>query len=275
LTSGVVQVASGIFHLGVGGLLFGGIGGNGMGSLTLAKRSQILDRIRGCRSSLRVAAKTHLLKCVSSSISGIINALGLQLPILLVGSLFGITASGYYLVANRTVVTANTLIGNAISQAFYGEAAECYRIGGTALRQLFLRTSTVIFLLSSTLSAVLWFVAPTGIPYLFGPRWIEAAEYTRWLGILLIGNLTCGSVSTMILVIRKQHLQIPWDVCRALLTIVAFYWASSRGLAAIGAVRVYVIFSLLAYLLWLLILGLLLRSATQATERSLTPALKA
>lgn len=242
LGSTVAQLGLGLAGAGSMGLILGGLANQVIGSGGLAKRGEVMARFGAARislASLRTTARTFGGTALASSLSGVINTLGGQLPFLLITSLFGAKAGGFFMLSNKVFYASSELIGNAVAQTYYGEASSRYREDRDGFKRLFLRTSISLLGLGLVVAIAVWVLAPWGIALVFGEKWREAGMYARYLTILFLFNLVCSPVSTTVFILNKQHIQVVWDVFRLLVVAGCLYGAAHLGYDAVQAVLLY------------------------------------
>src|SRR5690606_8732501 len=77
----------------------------------------------------KVMANRYRRFPIYSSGEGLLNTAGLQLPPLLFAALFSPAAAGLYALANQILSLPMSLIGGAVGQVFFSQAAQAHRDG--------------------------------------------------------------------------------------------------------------------------------------------------
>jgi O-antigen/teichoic acid export membrane protein len=259
-----------LFRTGPLGLLLGGVANQTMGYSTFARRGHLLRRMREARVSraaLLGAARHHRRTAFWSSASGFVNTLALQLPFLLMASLFGLKASGCLLLSSRITTAGGDLISSTVAQTYYGEATTRYREDRSELKRLFAKAVRGLLLISLAVAIVVWMVAPTVVTVVFGSKWSDAGMFARYQSLVLLGSLVVSPVSTTVFILRKMHLQVIWDICRIGVVAACFFGAHSMQWNAVRAVGLYSVGSLATYTIWLGVLIALVSRASHEDRR--------
>ena len=117
------QVVAGLLGLGAHGLVGGLAFGQAVRVVALASslRVSLRSRVSG-RDLRRVATRFRSLPLLMAP-SGLLNALGLQLPVLLASTLFGVQVAGWLGMTQRVLLLPVALFGIAVAQVFLGEFA--------------------------------------------------------------------------------------------------------------------------------------------------------
>lgn len=112
----------------------------------------------------------------------LINAFSQSLPVLLLASYFGVSASGQYTIAISVLAMPANLIGNSVIAVFYPRITEAIRNGENA-RSLIIRATLGM----AATGAVPYLLVAVAGPFLFslvfGPEWRTAGVYSQWLAV--------------------------------------------------------------------------------------------
>ncbi|WP_306232488.1 oligosaccharide flippase family protein [Agrococcus beijingensis] len=136
---------------------------------------------------------------------------------LVIGSM-SLSALGQYSQAWRLVNVPASLIGAALSQVYFPEFAS------TPRKDLFraVRSSVVKSMLISAIPfALIFWLSPLVFPWALGDQWVEAGRYAQVLVPWLYINLATSPISTLFVVLQKQHVSLPFAVVYAIAPIVA------------------------------------------------------
>lgn len=146
--------------------------------------------------------------------AALLNALGTQLPLLLIGGLFGATQAGYLGVAQRIVEAPAALFSAAVSQVFVGELAERVRSGQRHNTTAYLRSSMLlgIFGLSLALGAIL--LGPIVFPWLLGQQWAQSGAYAQAIGVWVGVGFIVSPLSQVYSVYQRAGLNLALDIFR-------------------------------------------------------------
>lgn len=125
---------------------------------------------------------------------------------------YSLSALGQYSQAWRLVNVPAALIGSAISQVYFP------RLASTPKRDLprVVRSSvTQSLLLGFVPFALVFFLSPIVVPWVLGEQWQDAGLYAQALVPWLYLNLAASPVSTLFVVLGKQHLGLMFAVVYA------------------------------------------------------------
>jgi len=272
VTSVVPMCLAAVPAIGPVGLLLGATLGSGVGALRLARVSKLLnwltrDRFRW--ASLKRNAAHHARTATASSLSGTMNLAASQAPLLLMTAYFGPVKTGFLFLAMRLISATDVLIGNAVGQVFFGEAAASFREDPARLRSLFIKTVVALAIPSAVISAGIWLLAPFAVTLVFGKAWSEAGFYAHWLALRFLASMVCSPVSTVAFILGKQLQQVVWEVVRTVGAVLAFWWCAAVGSGPRTAVMIYAMISFGAYAVWLLLLSRYVAKAAQSDNRQI------
>jgi O-antigen/teichoic acid export membrane protein len=197
----VIQLAS--FKLGGLALLVGQIAGQSVGIASLARPALGAPAFRHVSLlGLKHVALRHRRFPIFSTWEGLSNTAGLQLPPLLFAFLFSPAAAGLYALANRVLSMPMSMIGGAIGQVFFANAAEAHRAGelGPLVAQLHGKLAHIGF----PPALLLIFLGPDLFALVFGENWRQAGEFARWMAPWLYLVFVSSPLSTLFAVTGHQ-----------------------------------------------------------------------
>lgn len=102
---------------------------------------------------------------------------------LALGAISGVTAVGYFSLADKIRLAAQALL-TPISQAIFPRMSHLYKHDSRAAHHLLKRSSLIIIALSSVVSLCIWITADWIILLLGGEAFAPAAKTLRWLAFL-------------------------------------------------------------------------------------------
>ena len=224
----LIQGILGFSGSGATGLVAGDASGRFCGAVYLTRRSLTLyfRKLRSVSlSDIAAAAIKYKRFPLISSISSLINSCGLFLPPLLLNMIFETRIAGLFSLTYRIVKIPVTLIGQAVSQVYIGEAAKRLHDEPSALWRLFNRTTGKLFLLSLPPGLLFGLIGPSLFVLVFGSEWRIAGEYARYLSIMLVLQFVTVPVSQTLNILERQDLQLFWDILRLATLLGLFYLA--------------------------------------------------
>lgn len=260
--------------LGVGGASAGGlVGGALVGrALTLVVFSK---DIRNFREKLQHQAGLSYRDLMSRfwrfptvlAASAVINTLGLQLPVLLVGAWYGDSAAGQFGMSQRTLSIPLLLIGAAIGQVYLSEMSRAMREGsGTALN-LFDKSSVALTAAGLVIASVLMVLGPGIFATVFGRPWVVAGEIARAMSVSLAFQLVASPLSQVLIVYERYRMQFGWDLARLMAVVLVFIGARAAELELVTTIWILSGVTAVCYVVsWLLSRSTIVDSRGELSE---------
>ena len=201
----MVGVQLGGFILGPLALILGHVSGQAAGNTSLgmlAIRNQwSLFCNVGLQGVIR-ASKRYRGFPIFSTWGGAFNMAGTHLPPLLFAASFSASAAGIYMLANRVLSMPMQLIGRAISDVFFSNAAEANR--NNQLGHLVANIHEKLAQIAMPPTLVLLLAGPELFTLIFGPDWRQAGVFTQWMSIYIYFQFITSPLSQIISVLEKQ-----------------------------------------------------------------------
>lgn len=236
-------------------LLVGQASGQGAGTISLASNILKGSALKQCsRQGILKAAYRYRQLPLFSTWAGFFNAAGQQLPALMLAAFFSASSVGQYALAQRVLMLPMSVIGTAIGQVFFGNAAEAHREGrlGPLVRKIYDQLSSV----AMPAALLLVLAGPQIFLFVFGDDWEQAGVFARWMAPWLYMVFITSPLSTLLSVLEKERLGM---------FLQAFLLAARAFAIAIGAwvgdvQTAVILFSIVSALYWLLFLLWIMQS---------------
>ncbi len=228
LASAGAQLGMGLLSAGsiglTGGYALGQITAGGVlfGSLVKEDR-RLLHQIT--RNRIKDAAFRYRRFPLISSWSALLNSGGLQLPSLLLLAFFGAATAGWFGLAQRVMGIPISLIGYSVSQVYLGEASRLRNENPEAMRQLFLRTATRLFIFVGVPMMIGGGIAPWAFGFIFGEQWRASGWFIVALLPMFLGQVVAMPLSQSLNILERQDLQLYWDASRVALVVLIIFSA--------------------------------------------------
>lgn len=228
----------------MGGLKFGAVGlvgGYVLGRI-VAGGQLLYSMIRDSRtlfgdihfSNIKKSASRYRRFPLISSWSALLNQGGLQAAPLLLAAFYGVQVAGWFGLAQRVAGIPLTLIGRSVSQVYLGEASRLHNENPAAMRRLFLRTASKLFLYVGIPLMIGGLIAPWIFGFIFGEQWRISGWYIVALLPMFLGQMVVTPLSQTLNILERQDLQLIWDFFRILVVASAiaipYYWFRSETL---------------------------------------------
>jgi O-antigen/teichoic acid export membrane protein len=217
----VCQLGLGLLHPSVTSLILGFIGGYFIGLILASHtcaRAFLAAAASIHRGGIRQVAAEYRAFAILTSPSGVINAMGSQLPNLLLPSLYGPVVTGQYSLSQRVLGQPQALVGQAVNQVLWGIAPRLVTEEPARLWPLFIRLNAGLLALMMPALVLTWFGADI-FSFVFGPAWGQAGTFA---GIMIVASLLglAAQGTTGLHVYRLNHWMCAWEVMQLALTLV-------------------------------------------------------
>lgn len=248
-----LNIVGGIFQLGAWGLIVSlvSVAWVGIGTLLSHANEFRSSLARLSKAKIKASWLRFWRESVLSTLVSIVNTASLAIIPLLFAQFYSTTEVGWYALMYRLAITPIGMFTSAIGQSFWAEAASLVKIDRFALRQLFLRTSVRLTILATPIIAAC-ILGPIYTSFIFGEEWKNAGYVLAALTPLLFGQIVVSPLSHLI-IHRKQHWQLLWDVCRLLTVVTAINFSALINLPITLTILITSFINLLMYFLlfWL------------------------
>jgi O-antigen/teichoic acid export membrane protein len=184
---------------------------------------------------------------------GLINALGTALAPLLVLTMFGVTVSGQFAIADRAIMFPVALVAIAVAQVYSARFSVLLRERSLAIRPEFRRLVITMFALGAGPSLALAAFGPAAFTIVLGPDWTQAGEFARLLAPAVLGGFVAGSVNMVLILIERQSRQLALDLLRLTLLAAPWPFIAWMGLGPGIAIAAYSLLSVCVNLTFLFV----------------------
>jgi O-antigen/teichoic acid export membrane protein len=268
----LTQVGTGIAGFRTGGLVLGLAVGQAAGALSLLWGSGMRsDAARQGRQPRRLAAalwRYGRFPLVSSP-SGLVNVMGLQMPVLFIAYHYGNEVAGWLGLSQRVLALPVALIGAAAAQVYLGELVNSSRLGGPRSLSLFMMASRRLAGVGLVTVLVLLVAGPWLFRFVFGPQWVVSGQYAQALSLGVAAQLVASPLSQTLTAFERQYAQLIWDIARLVVVTGATGLCALVGGSALESMWCFGLASFAAYgASWLLSRQTLRQRSGTATDRA-------
>jgi O-antigen/teichoic acid export membrane protein len=255
------QVIFGVAPGGPLGLIVGYVVGQGIGCYRMTRQYVQRSSVRTISwgKMIAVAARYPKFPLVNTP-AAFLDGLGLQLPYLLFAFFYGPVPAGLFLLAQRVARVPMQLIGQSVSQAYFGHVSEAARdpsaVRAGEVHSAYWSTARRLFLLGVAPAIVIVLIAPQLFAWIFGQEWREAGVYTQAMILAALAQFVVSPISLTLVATNRQELQLVWEAARLVVVtaaiLVPHYLSASAQMAIVfisaGQVLMYVaLFVLMAW----------------------------
>lgn len=218
------------------GLMAGPIAGRTAASALLAIRFRPTILARVPAKDMVNAVRAYWRLPAAFAPSALLNALGSQLPILVIARTFGAGDAGEFGMALQVSAIPGALIGAALSQVFLGEFAARHRAGTGAGKRDFVRATRRLLLPAGLSFVGLFVVAPMLLPWILGDEWIQVGDFTRAMALAISVGVVVSPLSQVFLIYQRAVWNVGLDISRITLMVGVAVLSASMALSAVQTV---------------------------------------
>lgn len=209
-----VQLGLGLMRAGAGGLVIGLISGQ---TLAIGLMANMMHRHcprywRAIDARKMWALAKRYKSCPQFLVPAhALGALATQLPAIFINTTFGLSAAGFFMLAERVVALPLSLISASIGDVFRQEIAERFHAGENCRRQ-FLSTLRKLTAIATPPFLILLFCAPALFAIVFGERWRIAGEYAQLMCPMFYLRFISNPLSLVAIVAQRNRFEFLWQV---------------------------------------------------------------
>ncbi|MDO8108496.1 lipopolysaccharide biosynthesis protein [Isoptericola sp. b441] len=244
------QLGAGFLGLKTGGLVVGLGMGQATSAVSLVAGSQLFTaegREGRTPARLRAMARRYRRFPLILAPSGLLNVMGLQLPVILIAYWYGSSVAGWMGLTQRVLSLPVMLVGTAMAQVYLGELARAAHDEPGRAHRLFVSASRRLFAVGAAAAVAVVALGPFLFGLVFGSEWRTSGQYAQALAVSLAAQLLAVPVSQTLIVFERQLLQLAWDAGRLVLIVSAVAATYFSGGSALHALWAYGVASAVAY----------------------------
>ena len=150
----------------------------------------------------------------------LLNAVGMQAPLLLIAAFFNKTEVGYFSMAMAVFAIPITVISGALRDVFRQRANDDFKATGSCravYKKLFLPLSVAAL---AALLLLVWFL-PWFTTLFLGKQWLAAGVYSQYLAPAMALSFVANSMSGVFIVAEKLKALFYWQVYYVVSTLAA------------------------------------------------------
>lgn len=228
----LLQVLAGMSAHSSLGLPAGVAGGQAIGLLALLRGAGLRSASAqwGVRPRvIRYVARRYRRFPLYLTVSGLMNVLGLQIPVLLIAAANSAAVAGWLGMAQRVLAFPVMLIGAALGQVYLASAARTTREGTGLVSPLLLATAKRLAVVAVAIGVPVMAFGPWMFATVLGENWRTSGAYGQALAVGLIMQLVAVPISTTLAILERQRLQFAWDGLRLIIVSGAVYLSIRVG----------------------------------------------
>jgi O-antigen/teichoic acid export membrane protein len=177
-----------------------------------------------------------------------INSASQSLPVLMLASLFGPAAAGFYALARTVIGMPATLIAESVGTVFYPQIAEAHSQGKSCFKPVATATMALAAVGLIPFGLIMLF-GPWLFQLVFGTQWALAGVYARWLAFMYYFNFINRPTVSAIPVLGLQKGLLIYEIFSTGTKILALYFGLIIYKSDEMAVSLFAIVGAIAYLM--------------------------
>ncbi|MBC1435206.1 oligosaccharide flippase family protein [Listeria rocourtiae] len=203
------------------------------------------------KRNLRFLVRKYYRYPLFSSGSLFLNALTLQVPLLLITYYFGNEIAGFFGLGQRVIGMPIVLLTSVLGQVFYSVAAKGMHTESLRVFSLFKNVVKKAMLYGLPIFTILALLAPSIFAFIFGEEWRVSGEYVQRLLPVFYLQLVTVPVSQTLYLLGHQKTQFLWDASRLMSIVALFFIAHIQQLNILTVLSGYAILGSIFYGLFL------------------------
>ncbi len=205
----------------------------------------------GLLTVARKYSKFPLLETPSSWV----DALASTLPLLMVASLYGAEAAGWFGLARMVVSVPNSQVGGAVADIFQMEIAKAVlEQDGQRVHRIFYILLRKLALLGLVPMLGVIVLAPWLVPFVFGEKWTEAGNAAVAIAPWLYAALVVSPLSRVLSVLQVQEFKLIYDGSALVCMLIAFYVAQLYAFGFIGFLLSISLANIVGYAIYVVVM---------------------
>lgn len=229
------------------GLVAGAVIGGSLGLASLVRESGLLAGGRVRARAQVVALRRYWRFPVLFMPAALLNAFGVQIPLLLVTSWYGAESAGNLAQALRLGAVPAMLLGAAASSVILGELSTLVRNGQLNQRARYLRVSRALAPVALAWFLLLTLAGPWAAPLILGSAWPDVGSYVAAVAYSSAAGLLVAPLSVVLIIYERAALNFTLDLGRVVLVFGAGVAAWAAGDGPVEAVLAMAIAMALVY----------------------------
>ncbi len=152
----------------------------------------------------------------------LLNALGMSLPVLLIGRYYNAEELGYYSMASNVLALPINVISLSIRDVFRQKANEKYKEQGS-FRSIFIRTFRVVSIVAISGATTIYYFLPKIFEVILGADWTKAGYYTQIMLPMIVVDFIAMSLSGVLTITEKLKQSLYWQIYYVSVSILSIF----------------------------------------------------
>lgn len=151
--------------------------------------------------------------------STLLNTISWQLPILLFAVFYSPAVSGFYALSIAVIQLPSSLVGSAISQAFFPHGTEAFR--KNELHKIVEHLFKILLIIIAFPLLTMLIIGNDAFSIIFGNSWAEAGVFAQILCLFFLLNFIFDPLSYIYIIVEKQIFGLYFNIVNFLTRLIA------------------------------------------------------
>ena len=154
----------------------------------------------------------------------LIGAVAVQIPILIMSSVYSLATAGFFSLAYRLVVMPTSLIANAIGDVYRQRIAKEYQEKGE-FRAVYLKTVKTTAVIALPVCILMYLFSPTVFSVVLGKEWHKAGEYAQILVVAVYFQMIFTPIDKGAVLVGATRYIFLWHLIRLMLFLTLYMFS--------------------------------------------------
>lgn len=187
------------------------------------KKDNIFTKIRERKSNLKKTLYKFRDFPLFRAPQELINATSQNLPVLMLATLIGPAAAGFYSIGRTALSIPSQFIGNAVGDVFYPRVAKAANTNEN-ITNLLQKATLTLFIIGVIPFGTVMIFGPELFSLVFGDDWYIAGQYARWLSIWILFNFSNKACIRVLPVLSAQGFHLKFTITTLVIRLMSLLW---------------------------------------------------
>ena len=161
----------------------------------------------------------------------LINSLCAQNPVFMLSTFYNPGIVGNYSLVQRVLGLPINLFSSSTLEVFKKKASNEKNQFGS-FDNIYIKTFFILLVIGIIPAILFWFFLPDLFPLIFGPKWVDAGKYARYLSIMFLFQFTISPLGFSLYIAEKQRYNLYWQILLLVFTslglLIGLYYKSAN-----------------------------------------------
>jgi len=167
-----------------------------------------------------------------TSTNSLLNTISLNVPSLILLSLFGAKILGFYAIGAKLISLPSQFISASFSQVFYKKSVDIYNYKPEKLYPFVKKIMLTLLLIGVVTFTIAYFLVPYLVPLFLGSDWVGAIEIMQYICLWQALMIVNGPVSTLTILLNKQKELLIFNALLLIFRVFSIWYPFHLGFEA-------------------------------------------